>query len=261
MDDDLLPLSEEERPDDFDVVLRGYDRRQVNDHIARLEATLHEANSRIADEAARMAAIEQQAVETHERLLDAERRAEGRPEPVPVSGERIATMLRLADEEATALKADAAATADALLTDARQRAGQETAARTAELDRREAALQRAAQESEQATLQAQKDADSIRANAMREAEQIKARAAQEADVAVRKAQEEVGRMREAGQHEAAAMTAEARRQVEELSKERDRMYGELQKIQDALSRTVGPLASVAPPTAGGSGGSVRVEGA
>jgi hypothetical protein len=246
MDDDLLPLSEDERPDDFDVVLRGYDRRQVNDHIARLEATLHEANSRIAEEAARMAAIEQQAVETHERLLDAERRASGQPEPVPVSGERIATMLRLADEEAKALKADAAATADALLTEARQRAAQETAARTAELDRREADLRRAAQEAEQATLQAQKDADSIRATAMRDAEQIKARAAQEAEVTARKAQDDVRRMHEAGQQE------------------RDRMYGELQKIQDALSRTVGPLGGVTPqqqPQAGAPGGSVRADGA
>ncbi|MCU1674860.1 MAG: hypothetical protein JWN77_2973, partial [Frankiales bacterium] len=178
------------------------------------------------------------------------------------SGERIATMLRLADEEATALRGEAAAAADALLTEARQRAGQETAARTAELDRREADLHRAAQEAEQATLQAQKDADSIRANAMREAEQLKARAAQEADVASRKAQEDVRRMHESGQREAAAMTAEARRQVEELSKERDRMYGELQRIQDALSRTVGPLQTATQPQQPQvGGGSTRADGA
>src|SRR3954467_14180770 len=116
MEDDLLPMHEDEPAGDFDIVLRGYDRRQVNDHLARFEAALGEAHDRAAEDANRIAALERQVTEQHERLraperperrAGAERRAAGRPEPVPVAGDRIAAMLRLADEEASALRAAA----------------------------------------------------------------------------------------------------------------------------------------------------------
>src|SRR4051794_41818760 len=83
MEDDLLPMHEDEPAGDFDIVLRGYDRRQVNDHLARFEAALGEAHDRAAEDATRIAALERQVTEQHERLVDAERRAAGRAPPGP----------------------------------------------------------------------------------------------------------------------------------------------------------------------------------
>jgi DivIVA domain-containing protein len=239
---ELVPLSEEDQPNGFDVVLRGYDRRQVDDYLDRVEVALGEADQRHADDAQRLAALERQVAEQHERLVDAERRAAGQPEPVPVAGDRIAAMLRLADEEATAIRAAARDEADRLVLEAQTRATEETSTRTKELDQRELELARARDDVDKATLQAQKDAESIRSNAERDAEQTRASAASDADAARVKAEEAVRRMHEAGQREAAAMTAEARRQVEELSRQRDAIAAQLQQLRDTLSGAVAPLA-------------------
>src|SRR3954452_18461046 len=123
-DDQLVPLShDDDQPSGFDVVLRGYDRRQVDDYLDRVEAALNDADARHADDAGRIAALETQFTDMHDRLADAERRAAGRPEPAPVAGDRIAAMLRLADEEAAAIRAGAAEEAGRLLADAPGRTG------------------------------------------------------------------------------------------------------------------------------------------
>src|ERR687890_901417 len=106
-DEQLAPLPDEEQPGGFDVVLRGYDRRQVDDYLDRVEAALNDADARHAEDAQRLSALESQVIDMHERLADAERRAAGRPEPAPVAGDRIAAMLRLAEEEAAAIRAAA----------------------------------------------------------------------------------------------------------------------------------------------------------
>src|SRR3954463_11957574 len=137
-DDQLVPLShDDDQPSGFDVVLRGYDRRQVDDYLDRVEAALNDADARHADDAGRLAALESQVTDMHERLADAERRAAGRPEPAPVAGDRIAAMLRLADEEAAAIRAGAVDEAERIIAEGQVQAGQESAKRTAELDRRE----------------------------------------------------------------------------------------------------------------------------
>jgi DivIVA domain-containing protein len=237
-DEQLVPLSDEEQPSGFDVVLRGYDRRQVDDYLDRVEAALNDADARHADDAQRLTALEQQVTELHERLVDAERRAEGRPEPVPVSGDRIATMLRLADEEAAAMRAAAVADAQQIVADAQVRAGQESAARTAELDRREQEIAVAQQQGQAAVQQAHADAAGIRRAAEDEAAAMRAQA-----------QDELRRMHEAGQLEAASMTAEARRQVEDLSRQRDAIAAQLQSLRDTLSGAVGPLSAPVDPDA------------
>src|SRR3954452_3373174 len=123
-DDQLVPLShDDDQPSGFDVLLRGYDRRQVDEYLGRVEAELNDADARHADDAGRLAALESQVTDMHERLADAERRAAGRPEPAPVAGDRIAAMLRLADEEAAAIRAGAAREAGRLLADAPGRTG------------------------------------------------------------------------------------------------------------------------------------------
>src|SRR3954470_596458 len=89
-DEQLVPLADDDQPSGFDVVLRGYDRRQVDDYLDRVEAALNDADARHADDAGRLAALESQVTDMHERLADAERGAAGRPEPGPVAGGRLA---------------------------------------------------------------------------------------------------------------------------------------------------------------------------
>src|SRR3954471_5752795 len=95
-DEQLVPLTDDDQPSGFDVVLRGYDRRQVDDYLDRVEAALNDADARHADDAGRIAALESQVTDMHERLSDAERRGAGRPEPAPVAGDRIAGAARVA---------------------------------------------------------------------------------------------------------------------------------------------------------------------
>src|SRR3954471_7583471 len=130
-DEQLVPLADDDQPSGFDVVLRGYDRRQVDDYLDRVEAALNDADARHADDAGRLAALESQVTDMHERLADAERRAGGRPEPAPGAGARMAGMRRLADEEAAAIRAAAAEDAERIVAEAQVRAGQESAKRSA----------------------------------------------------------------------------------------------------------------------------------
>lgn len=235
-DEQLVPLADDEQPSGFDVVLRGYDRRQVDDYLDRVEAALNDADAQHADDAQRLAALEQQVVDLHDRLGDAERRAAGRPEAAPVAGDRIAAMLRLADEEASAIRDAAAEDAQRIVAEAQVSAGQESAKRTTELDRREQDIHASREQAEAARQQALQDADAIRVQAEDEATATR-----------RQAQEELRRMHEAGQLEAASMTAEARRQVEELSRQRDAIAAQLQNLRDTLSGAVGPLSAPVDP--------------
>ncbi|MBK5307183.1 MAG: DivIVA domain-containing protein [Frankiaceae bacterium] len=231
-DDQLVPLSDDDQPNGFDVVLRGYDRRQVDDYLDRVETALNEADARHAEDAGRLAALESQVTDMHERLADAERRAAGRPEPAPVAGDRIAAMLRLAEEEAESMRTAATDEAERIVADAQLRAGLESAKQSSELDRREQEITARAEEAAALRQQAQQEADAIRARAEDDAVSTR-----------QQAQEELRRMHEAGQLEAAAMTSEARRQVEELSRQRDGIAAQLQSLRDTLSGAVAPLSA------------------
>src|SRR5206468_1850946 len=90
----------------FASVMRGYDRGQVDDYVARLNDFLGDAEQR-ANRAERGLA---DALRRNERLTDELRQAIERQQPEPSSGEpyeglgeRIESILRLAAEEADAL--------------------------------------------------------------------------------------------------------------------------------------------------------------
>jgi DivIVA domain-containing protein len=233
-DEQLVPLSDDEQPSGFDVVLRGYDRRQVDDYLDRVEAALNDADARHAEDAQRLTALESQVIDMHERLADAERRAAGRPEPAPVAGDRIAAMLRLADEEASAIRDASRQEAERIIGEAQHQATQESAKRSAELDRRERDIATASEAADETRRQAQQDAEAVRG-----------RAEEEAAATRQQAQEDLRRMHEAGQLEAASMTSEARRQVEDLSRQRDAIAAQLQSLRDTLAGAVGPLSTTA----------------
>jgi DivIVA domain-containing protein len=260
--DDLVPLQETAEASGFDVVLRGYDRRQVDDYLDRVEVALTEADERHAQDGERVTALEQQVAELTGRLQQAERRAAGQPEPASLLTARLAEMLRLAEEEATALRDEARAEGERIVAAAKQQAARESSERDAALSRREKDVERAAKVAEEAALHAQKDAETLRARAQaqvdeqrraaeQEARTIRDDARREAEQLVEQARSDVQVLHEQARTESVQATAEARRQVEELARQRDAIAGQLQSLRDAVQAAVAPL-GVEPSPAGGS---------
>ncbi len=94
--DDLVPMEGSE-PVGFDVVrFGGYDRRQVDDYLDRIDEHINGLDARHAHDTARITALQAEVEELKERLDDAEGRASGQPEPASRLTARLAEMLRLA---------------------------------------------------------------------------------------------------------------------------------------------------------------------
>jgi hypothetical protein len=162
---DLLPLrSPEEGGPAFELVRRGYDRDQVENHLGWLEDQLR--NAEIARDAAEQAAASAAAdAEAARAALDS-----GRPQWEEF-GERITQILTLAEEQGAEIRYQRSREADELLTDARQSA--------ADADRIQGATIRDAEaRAEQIKSSAQGEADRILAHAQQQAAEEERVAAQ-----------------------------------------------------------------------------------
>jgi len=275
--DDLVPLDNGEAAG-FDVVLRGYDRRQVDDYLDRVELALTDADQRHAEDGERLSALQARVQEVEERLTETARRAEGQPEPASLLMGRLAQMLALAESEAATLRASAQqevaalreeaeaevgglrtkarAEADAIIKAAEERASRENGEQAARLEQREQEVNEAAETAEQATLQAQRDAEALRAQTQREAEAAlsaarrdadatRAAAERDAQVAVEQARQDIQLLHERARTEAAAMIADADQKVQERRRQHDAISAQLQSLRDTIASAVGG-ASVEP---------------
>ncbi|HVV75521.1 MAG TPA: DivIVA domain-containing protein [Mycobacteriales bacterium] len=119
--DQLMDSGETELPQ-FATVMRGYDRGQVDDYVARLNDFLADAEQR-AQRAERSVA---DVIRRNERLTEELRQAIDRRqhmragEPYEGLGERIEHMLRLAGEEADNIREQARIEAEEIVADARR---------------------------------------------------------------------------------------------------------------------------------------------
>ncbi len=159
---------------EFPTVFRGYDPVQVDHHVAALQQAAEAARQEAAASSVELTKLRQ----SHEALsqeLDGQRRSLGELEEQArrVSsptfadlGERIGSMLGLADEEAAAIRAAAAADVE----QARRAADEDAALVRAEADRyAEEVRSRADVDATEAVSRAKKEADSIIDDAAREA--------------------------------------------------------------------------------------------
>src|SRR3954454_8533877 len=168
---DMMPMHEAQHS--FDVVLRGYDKHQVAETIERLEADLRiaiadrdAAGSRSADLARQLSAL-------HGEIESLRRKAATAAAPTFENmSERISHMLRLADEEATDIRAAAERDAQAVR--------EQTAVEERALAERHAA--------------GQAEVERMLGEARQNAEQIATKAQLRADELVQKAQERVARL-------------------------------------------------------------------
>jgi cell division septum initiation protein DivIVA len=186
---DLLPLrGPEEGGPVFDLVRRGYDREQVDSHLAWLEERVQEAEQ--AREAAEASASQAAA--------DAEQAREelesGRPS-WDALGERISTILNLAEEEGADIRAARSREADQLLAQARHDAA---------------------------------EAERLHGVRLRDAE----RQAQEI---VREAQREAEQVVRDGQQQALEDERESKRRLAELERQRNTVHEQLQTLHQRLA--------------------------
>ena len=245
MEDDLVTPPEEQETSGFDVVLRGYDRRQVEDYVERVEIALAGADRQHADDGERLAALETQVLSLQSAVSEAEQRAAGLPEPASRLTERLATMVRLAEEEA-----------EQIVEQAREQASRTMSERTVELDRREADIAGAAGVAEQTRLDAQRDAEAVRAHAQQEAAGLLTDARRQVDEMAEQVRQQVTAKREQAEQDVsllhddaraknAELTHQAQREVDELARQRDAIEDQLQALRETLG-SVGPLGRTLP---------------
>jgi len=191
---DLLPMHSAAEDESnglpgFTVVRRGgYDVSQVDGHVAWLEDQLREA-----EEARELA--ERRSEEARRDAQQAREELEsGRPD-WDAFGERIGTILRLAEEEGASVRQQRLAEADALLTDARR---------------------------------AHAEADQQHANRLREAET-------EGQEMMRNAQAEASQIVRNAQAEAEEHQRIAGRRLAELERQRDAVHTQLARLHEGLA--------------------------
>ncbi|WP_155337738.1 hypothetical protein [Acrocarpospora corrugata] len=168
--------------DSFEVVMRGYSRRQVHDYMIR-------TRNQIRDLEERLARTIDQAEQSRLELADARRKLTESPQNPDELGERLSQILKLAHEEAAANKEasqtdasktrdQAAAEADRLVNAAREQA---ESIRTAAQEEAERRVHDATTSAERLLSQAGAEADEKVATASAEAEDTLRDARAEAD--------------------------------------------------------------------------------
>jgi V/A-type H+-transporting ATPase subunit G/H len=174
------------RPDHFDVVLRGYNTRQVNERVTRLEYDLRTAlrerdlaREGNAELAKRLGAAEEERTALRERV----RKLADQPVTGENVNERVRMMMDLAAEE---------------IAEQRRAAERELAEQRAELQQRRVQLERKYNEHNDSL---DREYDELKAKLGREHEQLMARARAEAAKVTRFAEERAAlTVREADEH-------------------------------------------------------------
>jgi DivIVA domain-containing protein len=269
---ELLPLLDSDEPF-FDVTMRGYDKRQVDDYVARAAVQLAELtaarDAALATSADRAAQLASREAQIESLRAQAAKRTETL-DPALVT-DRIREMLQLATEEAAQTRRTAEVEAERVLAAARADAERMRSDAAAEQQRLTAnASQRSAEADQklaQARTQASAELDAARAEAARlieaaraerdrlNAESAAARSAADAESARRRqiAEEDFeitlrvrrteAERQHAAEHQAAKAAAEklvsdAQARVIELAEERDRTFGGLQELHRRLGAVI-----------------------
>jgi DivIVA domain-containing protein len=199
---DLIPLLSDDEPH-FDIAMRGYDRRQVEEYVGRIEAELVEAQvardtalATSADRAAQLAnreahieSLKRQAIKATEKI-----------NPSTVS-DRIRDMLQLATDEAAQTRRAAEEEAERVLSAAKADAERVRTEAAAEQQRLVAAAKQRSAEADQklarARLQASTELDGAKTEIKKLAEAAAAERAR-LDAAAQAARDDADRLAEQG---------------------------------------------------------------
>jgi DivIVA domain-containing protein len=245
---DLLPnLSHD---DVFEVQLRGYSRRQVDEFLARCRSQIRELEQRLAR------ALDEGEGLRHD-LATARQQALGAKPAHQEVSERIAQILKLADDEARSEKAkandeiaqmrtEAQGEVDRLRTEAREQAermltaAQEQAERAITTARAEAEKNRAAArtEAERMTTMARTEAERTTSTARAEAERTTTEAQKKADNALSSAKAQAKKALDEATARATAIHDGAERRLNLLSMRHSETVKRLSDILEGVSTLV-----------------------
>ncbi|MBP2708128.1 hypothetical protein JOL79_30550 [Microbispora sp. RL4-1S] len=220
--------------DSFEVVMRGYSRRQVHDYMIR-------TRNQIRDLEERLARTIDQAEQGRIELAEARRKMAESPQNPDELGERLSQILKLAHEEAAAnkeaseaeanrLRDNAAAEAERLVTSAREQAD---AIRTA-----------AQEEAERRVADATASAERLLAQAGADAEETLGAARAEADETLRAARAESERTLADARGQAEAMLSAAQQRVNSLDEHTGRRVAYLTDTHTEVVRRLTEVESV-----------------
>ncbi|MFI6483858.1 hypothetical protein ACIBH1_38445 [Nonomuraea sp. NPDC050663] len=210
---DILPELMQE--DVFEVAIRGYNRRQVHDHMLRTRNQIRDLEERLAR------AIDQ-AEQSRIELAEARRRMVEAPQSYDDLSPRLAQILKLGEEEAASKRSDAEADAvrrvegaqaeaDRLVTSARETSDKILTSAQAEAERRVAEATEAA---ERMLAQAGADAEETLTTARAEAEEGLREARGEADRMLTAARVESEQLVESARAEAESTLGSARAEAD-----------------------------------------------
>jgi cell division septum initiation protein DivIVA len=231
--------------DSFEVVMRGYSRRQVHDYMIR-------TRNQIRDLEERLARTIDQAEQSRIELADARRKMTEAPQNPDELGERLSQILKLAHEEAAAnkeaseseaarLRDNAAAEAERLVMMAREQAESIRAAAQEEAERRVADATVVA---ERLLSQAGSDAEETLGTARAEAEDTLRSARAEADRQLTTARLESERHVADANAEASAALAAAEQRVTVLDEHTGRRVVYLTDTHTEVMRRLNEIGSV-----------------
>ncbi|WP_436762600.1 hypothetical protein [Streptosporangium sp. V21-05] len=190
--------------DSFEVVMRGYSRRQVHDYMDRHRHQIRDLEERLGR------AIDQ-AEQGRIELVEARKRISDAPQDYDELGQRLSQILKLGEEEAASkkqvaeaesikLRDDTVAEAERLITSAR--------------DRAEGILNAAQQEAERRVAEATAAAEQMLAQAGNDAEETLNAARAESEETLRGARTEADRMVTSARSEAERTVQEARAEAD-----------------------------------------------
>ncbi|MEV8637206.1 hypothetical protein AB0395_36745 [Streptosporangium sp. NPDC051023] len=190
--------------DSFEVVMRGYSRRQVHDYMNR-------TRNQIRDLEERLVRSIDQAEQSRMELADARRRLSDAPQDYDELGERLSQILKLGEEEAASKRQVADAEANKLRDDAAAEAERLV---TSAQERGEGILNAAQQEAERRVAEATHASEQMLAQAGGDAEETINAARAESDETLRAARAESDRMLTSARNESERTIESARAEAE-----------------------------------------------
>jgi cell division septum initiation protein DivIVA len=224
---DLLPnLSSQE--DAFEVQMRGYSRRQVDDFVARCRSQIRELEERLGRALDEGEQLRQEVTSLRQQALG------NRPAHEEVS-ERISQILKLADDEAKAQKNRADDDIKKQLGDARSEADR---VKKEAREQAEHMLTAAQEQAERAISSARSEADKTRTTVRAEADHTTADARKKADAVLSGAKSQAKQTLDEATARAAAIHDGAERRLNLLSTRHGETIRRLTDILDGVSGLV-----------------------
>jgi len=217
----------------FDVAMRGYDKRQVDERIRLLGGELAAAEHALRATQARAASLE---ADLNQLRSGSGGGSGGRTESH--FGARVEKILLTAEQEAREIRSQAAAEATALVEqaraeakDQRTRAAQEIAAQQAETEKISKA---APQEADKLRTAAAHEAEQLRTAAAKEAEEMRNAARGQAGQLVEQARIEADRLVSSATESAGQRELACAQEMQRLSRLRDQVNAELYRAKNLL---------------------------